>query len=54
MYSFDSRIRYSEVDKDQKMDLYSIINYFQDCTTFHSEDIGKGIDYMQSRKHPLY
>lgn len=50
MYSFDSRIRYSEVDKDRKMDLYSIINYFQDCTTFHSEDIGKGIDYLHNRK----
>ncbi len=50
MYSFDSRVRYSEVDKDRKMDLYSIINYFQDCTTFHSEDIGKGIDYLRNRK----
>lgn len=49
MYSFKSRIRYSEVDKDKKMDLYSIINYFQDCSTFHSEDIGKGIDYLQEK-----
>ena len=47
MYSFRSRVRYSEVDKDRRMDLYSIINYFQDCTTFQSEDIGKGIDYLK-------
>lgn len=47
MYSFQSRVRYSEVDKDKKMDLYSIINYFQDCSTFQSEDIGKGIDYLK-------
>lgn len=50
MYRFNSRVRYSEVDKDRKMDLYAIINYFQDCTTFHSEDIGKGIDYLLNRR----
>lgn len=47
MYSFNSRVRYSEVDKDKQMDLYSIINYFQDCSTFHSEDIGRGLDYLE-------
>ena len=50
MYSFNSRVRYSEVDKDKKMDLYSIINYFQDCTTFQSEDIGKGLEYLEKNK----
>ena len=50
MYSFKSRVRYSEVDKDKKMDLYSIINYFQDCTTFQSEDIGKGLEYLEKNK----
>jgi len=49
MYSFNSRVRYSEVDKDKKMDLYSIINYFQDCSTFHSEDIGKGLEYLEKK-----
>jgi len=50
MYSFNSRVRYSEVGKDKKMDLYSIINYFQDCSTFHSEDIGKGLEYLEKNK----
>jgi acyl-ACP thioesterase len=50
MYSFNSRVRYSEVDKDKKMDLYSIINYFQDCSTFHSEDVGRGLEYLVSKK----
>lgn len=50
MYSFNSRVRYSEVDKDKKLDLFSIINYFQDCSTFHSEDIGKGLEYLQKSK----
>lgn len=48
MYSFNSRVRYSEVDKDKQMDLYSIINYFQDCSTFHSEDIGRGLEYLEA------
>jgi acyl-ACP thioesterase len=50
MYSFNSRVRYSEVDKDKKIDLYSIINYFQDCSTFQSEDLGKGLEYLEKNK----
>lgn len=36
MYSFSSHVRFSEVDQDQKITLHSILNYFQDCSTFHS------------------
>ena len=32
------------------MDLSAIINYFQDCSTFQSEDIGLGIDLLESRQ----
>jgi medium-chain acyl-[acyl-carrier-protein] hydrolase len=46
MYSFTSRVRYSEVDINRRLDLSGIINYFQDCTTFQSEDLHVGIDYM--------
>ncbi len=46
MYSVESRIRYSEVDVDEKLPLDGIINYFQDCSTFHSEDVGVGLDYL--------
>lgn len=49
MYSFSSRVRYSEVDKNGKMTLGSIINYFQDCSTFQSEDIGLGIEYLKEK-----
>ena len=34
MYSFDSRVRYSEVDEDRKLSLTGVINYMQDCSTF--------------------
>lgn len=50
MYSFNSRVRYSEVDKNRKMDLTSIINYFQDCSMFQSEDIGLGLNYLADKK----
>ncbi len=51
MYSFESRVRYSEIDGERKLSLTGIINYLQDCSTFQSEDLQVGIDYLdQSRK----
>ena len=46
MYTFDSRVRYSEVGVDGNLTIESLLDYFQDCTTFHSEDIGLGVDYF--------
>lgn len=31
---------------NRKLSLSSIVNYFQDCSTFHSEAIGLGFDYL--------
>ena len=41
-YSFESRVRFSEIDKNENMTLHSMVNYFQDCATFHSEEVGFG------------
>ena len=49
MYSFESRIRYSEVDRSRRLTVDKLIDYFQDCTTFQSEGLGVGLDYMQER-----
>lgn len=46
MYTFGSRIRYSETDEYGKLTLTGIMNYLQDCSTFQSEDIGLGISYL--------
>lgn len=46
MYTFDSRVRYSEVGVDGRLTIESLLDYFQDCSTFHSEDIGLGVDYL--------
>ena len=49
IYSFESRIRYSEIDQKGSLSLPSLINYFQDCSTFHSEDIGLGYEKIRKR-----
>lgn len=49
MYTFESRIRYSEVDHTETLTLPSLINYFQDCSTFQSEEIGLGISVLKGR-----
>lgn len=46
MYSFTSRVRYSELSSDKKLSLVSIINYFQDCCTFEAEDTGVGLKWL--------
>ena len=49
MYTFDSRIRYSETDSEGKLTLASLLNYFQDATTFQSEELGVGIQYTKNK-----
>lgn len=49
MYTFESRIRYSETDSEGKLTMASLINYFQDCSTFQSEDLGLGLEYLKGR-----
>ena len=53
MYFFDGRIRYSETDNRGRLTLASLLNYFQDCSTFHSEDLGLGLDYL-TRRHMMW
>ena len=50
-FEFDARVRYSEIDHRGTMTLPALINYFQDCSTFHSEAIGLGMNRpKQERK----
>ncbi|WP_434309914.1 acyl-[acyl-carrier-protein] thioesterase [Hominifimenecus sp. rT4P-3] len=49
MYRRAERVRFSEVGPNGRLTLPALINYFQDCSTFHSEDIGVGLDYLQER-----
>lgn len=49
MYEYDSRVRLTEVGQDRRMTLTAILNAFQDCSTFHSEDLGMGMEYLEKR-----
>lgn len=47
MYTFSGRVRFSETDPDGILRMESLIDYFQDCSTFQSEDLGVGMDYLK-------
>ncbi|MBQ8591725.1 MAG: acyl-[Lachnospiraceae bacterium] len=47
MYSFQTKVRYSETDEAGRMNLDAMINYFQDCSVFHSESLGLGVAYLK-------
>ena len=49
-YTIESRIRFSEIDHTEQITLPGIVNYFQDCSIFQSEDIGFGIEYLKGQK----
>lgn len=46
MYTFNSRIRYSECDSQARLTLAALMNYFQDSSTFQSEVLGVGGAYL--------
>lgn len=47
MYTFSGRVRFSETDPNGDLKMESLIDYFQDCSTFQSEDLGVGVEYLQ-------
>ena len=49
-YEFEGRVRYSEIDHRGTMTLPALINYFQDCSTFHSEAVGLGMEHLKQEK----
>lgn len=50
MYSFGSRVRFSEVDENRRLTIPGLVNYFQDCSTFQSEGLGVGVDFLKEHK----
>lgn len=45
-YEFTSRIRYSETDSNGYLSLEALMNYFQDASTFQSEELGIGFGFL--------
>ena len=52
MYEYDIRVGYSRVDENKKLTIAGLIDLFQDCSTFQSEDLGIGLDYC--REHGFF
>lgn len=50
MYEFQSRVRYSELDSSGTLSLPALLDYFQDCSTFHAEELGLGVAYLKEHK----
>ena len=48
-YSFSGRVRYSEIGENGLLTLPGILNYFQDCSTFHSEAAGLGVKVLKEK-----
>ncbi len=49
MFSFDTVIRYSQVDPDSLLPISGILDLFQDCADLHSKAVGLGPGFLQSR-----
>ena len=47
MYSFTSRVRYSEIGEGGLLKVTSLIDYLQDCSTFQSESMGLGVEHAR-------
>lgn len=50
MFEYQTVVSYSKVDKNKQVPIYEILNYMQDCTTFQSDALGVGLEYMESIK----
>lgn len=48
MYQMKRPVTYSDVGPDYKVDMAQIINYFQDCSCFHSDSLGVGLENMDN------
>ncbi|MDO4266438.1 MAG: thioesterase [Eubacteriales bacterium] len=49
VYTITGRVRYSEIDEEGVMTPLSVINYLQDCSTFQSEELGIGMNWLKER-----
>lgn len=47
MYEYDIRVGFSQSDEKKRMTIPAIIDAFQDCSCFHSDDVGVGFDYLE-------
>lgn len=49
MYTFRSRVRYSETDPSGRLRIDALMDYLQDCSAFQSEDLDLGIQWLKDQ-----
>ncbi|MCM1158669.1 MAG: thioesterase [Bacteroidales bacterium] len=54
MYEMKQQVTYSQVGSDLKVGMSGIAQYFQDCTIFHSEALGKGLKEVEVSHHAWF
>ena len=47
MYTYNTRVGFSQVDTDRVLKIESLTALFQDVTCFQGEEIGVGVDYLE-------
>lgn len=50
MYEFQSKVRYSQLDSNGNLELPALLDYFQDSSIFHSEELGISMEYLKKKK----
>ena len=48
MFTFKTKVRYSELNSEGFMRPEAIVNLLQDCTTFHSESLGASVAFYET------
>lgn len=54
MYEMKIQVRYSEVDRNGRVNLHRLLEYLQDCVTFHSIAVGLGIRGDENENRAWY
>ncbi len=50
MFSYNTKVGYSKVNRKSIVPDYEIINYLQDCATFHADEMGFGLKQLQENR----
>ncbi len=53
MYTFTSKVRFSETDESGNLSLPALLDYLQDCCLFQADSLGIGPEYLRQR-HRLW
>lgn len=54
MYTFKSKVRFSETDENSRLTIPHLISYFQDCSNFHSTNAGISREKLISMKRAWF